>query len=79
MRWSVDAGEDGEATGTNGRSRGGSNRRLGLATGAAARASIPANGGDLGGMAMLKWSTGRGESNAVLRIERGGLLFIAPR
>ena len=65
--------------GTNGRSRGGSNRRLGPATGAAARASIPANGGARGQVALLKWSTGRGESSVVLRIERGGLLFIAPR
>ena len=65
--------------GTNGRSRGGSNRRLGPATGAAARASIPANGGERGQVAVLKRSMGRGESSGVLRIERGGPLYIAPR
>ena len=54
MRWSVDAVEAGEATGTDGEARGALNRRLGVAPAAAAPAPIPANGGDRGQMAVLK-------------------------
>ena len=67
----MDAVDDGESPGTAGWPRGALNRRLELALAAATPASIPAMGceGDCG--AALEWSTGRGEGEAVLRMQRG--------
>ena len=54
VRWSADAVEAGEATGTDGEARGALNRRLGVAPAAAAPAPIPANGGERGVVEVLK-------------------------